>query len=183
MHPTSLAVTLAAGAASPLAPVAPALTLAGDTRSVRLPTEVCHTMTCSSKTGRDPLSTKILTDEEVSRTVRIITQAMGPEFIEQVEDVGIGVEHSIRVSALAHRFSEVREELGVTVKAAATQLKCPQYRLKDIEEGRIRHIQSAVLKIYMVFLELDVWGALWVSANPKVASKLGLRASRDSDSE
>jgi len=35
MQPTSLAVTPAAGAASPLAPAAPALTLAADTRSVR----------------------------------------------------------------------------------------------------------------------------------------------------
>jgi len=34
MQPTSLAVTAAAGAASPLAPAAPALTLAADTRSV-----------------------------------------------------------------------------------------------------------------------------------------------------
>jgi predicted N-acetyltransferase YhbS len=34
MQPTSLAVTPAAGAASPLAPAAPALTLAADTRSV-----------------------------------------------------------------------------------------------------------------------------------------------------
>ena len=140
-------------------------------------------MTRSSKTGRDKLPTKILTDEEVSRTVAIITQAMGPEFIEQLEDVGIDVEHSIRVSALAHRFSEVREELGVTVKAAAAQLKCPQYRLKDIEEGRIRHIQSAVLKRYIEFLGLDEWVDLWVSANPKAASRLGLRASRDSNSE
>ena len=35
MQPTSLAVTAAAYAASPLAPTAPALTLAADTRSVR----------------------------------------------------------------------------------------------------------------------------------------------------
>ena len=34
MQPTSLAVTPAAGAASPLAPAVPALTLAADTRSV-----------------------------------------------------------------------------------------------------------------------------------------------------
>ncbi len=35
MQPTSLGVTSTAGAASPLAPAAPALTLAADTRSVR----------------------------------------------------------------------------------------------------------------------------------------------------
>lgn len=140
-------------------------------------------MACSSKTGRNPLPTKILTDEEVSRTVAIITQAMGPEFIEWVEDAGIDVEHSIRVSALAHRFSEARAELDLTVKVVAAQLKCPQYRLKDIEEGRIRHIESEVFKRYMEFLKLDEWVDLWVSANPKVASRLGLGGSRCSDSE
>jgi uncharacterized membrane protein YraQ (UPF0718 family) len=40
MHPTSLAVTAAAGAASPLAPAAPPLTLAGDTRFVRWPEQI-----------------------------------------------------------------------------------------------------------------------------------------------
>jgi hypothetical protein len=58
------------------------------------------------------------------------------------------------------------------LKAVAAELKAPQYRLKDIEQGQVKNIKSEILLRYIGFLGLSRWFSQWKKANPRLAEKI-----------
>ncbi len=66
----------------------------------------------------------------------------------------------------------------MSLKDAAAALKVPQYRLRDIEDGRLKNILRDVLIDYVGFLKLKIWFGKWKRANPGLVARLGLRPDR-----
>ena len=126
--------------------------------------------------------TTILTDEQVREVAGRIKQGLGRNAISLMEQFGVRCEDTVRLLSLQAKCEEAREELGLTIKEAAARLKAPQYRIKAIEEGRLKQILPDVLAKYIRFLELEDWFRQWADANPKVAEKLGI-AGFDEDSD
>lgn len=85
------------------------------------------------------------------------------------------MENTLRIGSLSKRCQVEREKLGLTVKQVAAQLKVPQYHLKAIDEGRLSEIREDVLGKYLVLLGLQDWVQQWVTANPGLARRLGLK--------
>ena len=128
--------------------------------------------------------TTILTDAQVRRLTRdIIRTAFTPGTVAYMQQLGVNFEDSIRLISLQAKCEEAREGLGLTIKEVAVRLKAPQYRIKAIEEGRLKQMLPDVLMKYINFLELEDWFRQWAEANPKLAEKLGVAGSdEDSDS-
>ena len=65
-------------------------------------------------------------------------------------------------------------EAGPRIMDVAQQLKVPQYRIKDIEAGRVSEIDAVVLRRYVELLGIGRWVKRWVAANEELAVKIGL---------
>ena len=127
--------------------------------------------------------TTILTDVQVRRLTRdIIRTAFTPSTVDQMQQLGVNFEDSIRLISLQAKCKEAREKLGLSIKEVAAKLKAPQYRIKAVEGGGPKQILPDVLGKYIGFLELEDWLQQWADANPKLAEKLGI-AGFDEDSD
>ncbi len=62
----------------------------------------------------------------------------------------------------------------VRTRATAAAVKVPQYRLRDIEQGRPKHLVPSILVKYVDFLGLKVWFGRWKKANPGIVARLEL---------
>lgn len=65
------------------------------------------------------------------------------------------------------------------LKAVAKIMHVPQYRLREIEECRLKQLKSSVLYAYIDFLGLGRWFSRWRKANSKLAVRL--RLDKESD--
>jgi transcriptional regulator with XRE-family HTH domain len=97
---------------------------------------------------------------------------MGPILGELSSHYGLNIEDSIRFQAVATRLREAREKRRMNLKAAAKALGVPQYRLRYIEECRVKNLRSSELHAYVDFLGLGKWFARWRKANPNMSARL-----------
>ena len=118
-----------------------------------------------SKEGR-ALRRKILSDHEVRLMARRLQEVMGQPFVN--------VEDDLRFMSVAARVQEARERKGLDLKKAAAALKVPQYRLRDIEQGRLKDLVPSILVRYVDFLGMKVWFGRWKKANPGIVARLEL---------
>ncbi|MGH7848100.1 MAG: helix-turn-helix domain-containing protein [Candidatus Binatia bacterium] len=116
---------------------------------------------------------KILSEDEIRLISRRLGKVMSPIFGELSSLYGVNIEDTVRFQAVATRLREAREHRGMDFKAAAKALGIPQYRLRDIEECRLKNLKSSALRRYIDFLGLGRWFARWRKANPKLAARLG----------
>jgi Plasmid pRiA4b ORF-3-like protein/Helix-turn-helix domain len=116
--------------------------------------------------------TTILSDEQVLVVARLLMRDPVLSGIEGLVDINI--EDSIRCRPLGAKCAEAREKMGLSIKEVSKRTKVPQYRLKDIESGRIRAPLPEAVKKYTSFLGLDSWVNEWVSANRELARRLEL---------
>ncbi len=126
-----------------------------------------------SKAAR-ALCRKILSDDEARLLAKHLKEVMGQEFVDLVEQYEIDVNASLRFMSVASRVQEARQKKKLALKDAATALKVPQYRLRDIEQGRLKQIVANILVQYVGFLGLKTWFGRWRKANPGVVHRLGL---------
>ncbi len=82
---------------------------------------------------------------------------MGQPFIDLTEQYGLNLEDNLRFQTVTVRLWEAREDRGMSLKDAAAALKVSQYRLRDIEDGRLKNILRDVLIDYVGFLKLKSW--------------------------
>lgn len=114
---------------------------------------------------RKPTKTTILTDEEVAIVANGIRQALGEGVTLMAEAYGIDVEAMLRFMPLAEKCRIARDRKGASLKDAARALKTLQSRLKDIEGGRVKTVDQAVLLRYIEFLDLKRWFSRWKRQN------------------
>jgi len=113
------------------------------------------------------------TDAEVEEVARLMIENFPPGAAQMLAGYGIDPRDGIRFHAVATRCREMRERRGLTIKAAAHELRVPQYRLRAIEDGRTHQIEPDVLARYLALLNLGRWFARWMAYNPALAAKLG----------
>jgi len=97
---------------------------------------------------------------------RRLQEVMGQPFVN--------VEDDLRFMSVAARVQEARERKGLDLKKAAAALKVPQYRLRDIEQGRLKDLVPSILVRYVDFLGMKVWFGRWKKANPGIVARLEL---------
>ena len=118
------------------------------------------------------LKRKLLSEDQVHLISRRLGKIMSPILGELSNRYGLNIEDSIRFQAVASRLREAREDRNMDLKAAAKALGVPQYRLRYIEECRVKNLRSSDLHAYVDFLGLGKWFARWRRANPKLARQL-----------
>jgi hypothetical protein len=124
--------------------------------------------------GIDQRDTRILADSEVKALAKAVCAMLGPTFSKISPDFARRAEDTIRFHAVAAMFAGSRESRGLSVKQVATPLRVPQYRLKAIERPRLSEVRAEILGRYAAFLGLEDWMKAWVTANPRLAARLGL---------
>jgi ribosome-binding protein aMBF1 (putative translation factor) len=117
-------------------------------------------------------ATTILTDSEVQQALRAIRPVFGEGFEDLAASRGINLEDSVRFLSVARRCHERRAAQGWSLKDVARRLNVPQYRLKDIEAGRLTSVTPEILQAYVSHLSLDSWLRRWRRSNPDVALRL-----------
>ncbi len=132
----------------------------------------------SKKKPRD-FTEKFLTDDEVRLIARRVRKVIGPILGKLSADYKIEIENSLRFEAVAARLKHEREQRGMDLKAAAKALRVPQYRLRDIEESRMRNLRPSDLHAYIELLGLKEWFLRWSKANPKLALRLAPEPNSD----
>lgn len=118
------------------------------------------------------LMRKILSEDEVRLLARRLRKVVRPILGELSSHYGHDFEASVRFGAVAHGLRETREARGMDLKTAAKALRVPQYRLRYIEECRLKHPRGSDLHAYIDFLGLNGWFARWRKANSKLAARL-----------
>jgi ribosome-binding protein aMBF1 (putative translation factor) len=78
----------------------------------------------------------------------------------------------IRFGPVSDRCKQAREEKSLTIKQISTDMKIPQYRIRDVEKGHLRYIQLQALERYVDFLSISEWFALWKDKNKGVYKRL-----------
>ncbi len=126
-----------------------------------------------SKEARS-LRRKMLSDDEARLMAQRLKQVMGQPFVDLLDRYEIDVEANLHFMSVASRVQEVRQKKKLDLKEAASALKVPQYRLRDIEQGRLKHIVADILLQYVHLLGLKTWFGRWRKANPGVVDRLGL---------
>ncbi len=115
---------------------------------------------------------KILSENEVRVLTREVGKVIGPILGELSNRYGVELEDTVRFGAVAARLRDARESRGMNLKAAAKALRIPQYRLRYIEECRVKNLRPSELYAYIEFLGLSKWFARWSGANAKLAARL-----------
>lgn len=118
------------------------------------------------------LKRKLLSEDQVHLISRRLGKVMSPILGELSNLYGLSIEDSIRFQAVASRLREAREDHNMDLKAAAKALGVPQYRLRYIEECRVKNLRSSDLHAYVDFLGLGRWFARWRRAYPNMAARL-----------
>src|SRR5438876_6803795 len=113
------------------------------------------------------------TDAEVEELARRVIENFPPGAAQVLTGYGIDPRDGIRFHPVATRCREARERRGLTIKSAAHELRIPQYRLRDVENGQTNRIEPEVLARYLALLDLGRWFARWKAYNPELAAKLG----------
>ena len=121
------------------------------------------------------LRRKILSEDEFRLILQRLKEVMGQPFIDLTEQYGLNLEDNLRFQTVTVRLREAREDRGMSLKNAAAALKVPQYRLREIEDGRLKNILRDLLVAYVDFLKLKIWFGKWKRANPGLVARLGLR--------
>ena len=121
------------------------------------------------------LMRKILSDEEVQFLTRRLGKAITSISEKFSSPDDLELEDSIRFQAVVTHLRERREKSGMDLKAAARAMGVPQYRLRDIEECRMKNLDVSVLHRYLDFLGLKRWFTRWSKANPALAADLLVR--------
>ncbi len=107
------------------------------------------------------LMRKILSEDEVRLISRRLGRVMSPILGELSNRYALNIEDTIRFQAVATRLREAREHRSMDLKAAAKALGVPQYRLRYIEECRVKNLRSSDLHAYIDFLGLGKLFARW----------------------
>jgi beta-glucosidase-like glycosyl hydrolase len=118
---------------------------------------------------------RVLSDDEVEALAECLQDILGQPILDQLRIYGLDPEEHVRFMSVAQYLTERREAEGLDIKTAARQLKVPQYRLRDIEGGRINSIVPDVLTAYIDSLALTSWFGRWKKANPELAARIGLQ--------
>lgn len=117
-------------------------------------------------------NTSIFSDEELAVLVQGIRQAVGENVTLAADAYGIDLEAILRFMPVAEKCRIARLRKDMSLKDAARALRVPQYRLKDIEGGRVRFIDQAVLIRYIEFLDLKRWFGRWKAQNRSLYENL-----------
>ncbi len=122
------------------------------------------------------LRRKILLEDEIRLISQRLKEVMGQPFIDLTEQYGLNLEDNLRFQTVTVRLWEAREDRGMSLKDAAAALKVLQYRLRDIEDGRLKNILRDVVVAYVGFLKLKRWFGRWKGANPAVIWRIDIPA-------
>ena len=120
------------------------------------------------------LRRKLLSDDEVRLMALQLNDAMGEWFHDAMDRYEIDVEANLRFMSVAARVQEARENKHLDLKEAASAVKAPQYRLRDIEQGRLKHVVPDILVNYVNLVGLNTWFGRWKNANVGIVDRLGL---------
>src|SRR5712692_9662419 len=117
-------------------------------------------------------SSVFLSDDLVADMAEAVAASLGPTVMGLAKSYGLSLEDVVRFQAVTRRCFEARENAGLSLRDAAKQLGVPHYRIRDIESGSFKQIDTAVLRTYLDMLGLTSWYAEWSKANPALANRL-----------
>jgi len=116
----------------------------------------------------------IPSDDEIKLLVSELAGFLPENLQASLKKSGIHPEETLRLLSLSKKFNAEREKRKLSLKEIAQALKVPQYRIKDIEAGRVKTIDPAVLAKCSHYLGIEVWCKTWALRNEALSKKLKL---------
>jgi hypothetical protein len=110
--------------------------------------------------------TTILKDAEVAVLGDHLASIVGYQFMAIAAKHRLDPKAFLRFGPVAERCRVRREELGLSVKQVAEQLKLAQRHLRDIENNQTSSLDPAIVLSYTSVLGLKRWYARWLTENP-----------------
>lgn len=102
-----------------------------------------------------------ITSEQADNIIELLKGSFGENTIKMIDDHGVNINHLVRSMFLSKLCIRKREEKGISIKDASSNLKIPQYKLKYIETTGILDIELGILEKYIKYLgiekEFDEW--------------------------
>jgi hypothetical protein len=78
----------------------------------------------------------------------------------------------IRFLPVSNSCKTARMNRWFSIREIASTLNVPQYRLRAIEESRLRDVDLRVLESYVACLGLEAWYGKWKKANRRLVAGL-----------
>jgi hypothetical protein len=117
-------------------------------------------------------STALLGERDVSLLAAEVRAAFAASFPHVPIEMAGGVEDLVRWQPLGARCREARAGRGWSYRDASAATSIPQYRIKAVEEGRLREVKPDLARRYFVALGMDGWVAGWARANQDLAARV-----------
>ena len=124
---------------------------AGATSSAAVWSPLGHRPRCLGR-KLQPDRTALLDEREVSLLAAEVRAAFAASFPHVPIEMAGSVEDLVRWQPLGARCREARAERGWSYRDASAATGIPQYRIKAVEEGRIREVKPDLARRYFVRL-------------------------------
>jgi len=112
-----------------------------------------------------------LTADEAGALADLVVDSLGPEVKSLMGRYGTSPADMFLFMPVGKEFAAAREARGLTIKKISQQLRVPQYRLRAIENARVRDLRSDAVSKYAEFLNLTNWYQDWCSENETFVEK------------
>lgn len=113
-----------------------------------------------------------LTREQAEIIAAMALESLGDQAADAISRSKLSPVDMVEFQCVCDTIIETREARGWSIKQAAQQLGTPQYRVKDIEAGRLEQILPTIFTQYIDVLGLADWYADWSTRHPEVAGRL-----------
>jgi len=117
----------------------------------------------------------VVNSEQADLIVKLAKKGLGPDLASTINNCPLNMNHLIRFIFVADMCKARREDRGLSIKEISSELKIPQYRLKEIEKNSIDSIKPEILDRYIEYLDLEKDFQQWMKENRDVYEGLGER--------
>jgi hypothetical protein len=114
-----------------------------------------------------------INSEQADNIVELVRDMFGENTVNMIDNHGININHLVRSMYLSKLCIRKREEKGISLKKASSNLKIPQYKLKYIETTGIVDIELDILEKYIQYLGIEKEFYEWQKQNQDIYKEMG----------
>lgn len=127
---------------------------------------------------RSVINTKNLPDKLTAGEAKVIADmvidSLGTQLKSLLARSDVSPADLILFMPVGKKFTGAREVRGLAIKEVSARIRVPQYRLRAVENARLRQLKSDAATKYAEFLKLTTWYQDWCSENEAFVAKYGL---------
>ena len=114
-----------------------------------------------------------INSEQADNIIELLKESLGENTVNMIDNHGININHLVRSIYLSKLCIRKREEKGISLKKASSNLKIPLYKLKYIETTGILDIELDILEKYIKYLGIEKEFNEWQKQNQDIYKEMG----------